>query len=557
MKLDIPYPRSREDIVVRELLDRRAAEHPERVFAIFEDGEVWTYADVRAKAVHVARGLAELGVKQGDHVVSWQPTGGDAIRTWLGVNYLGAVYVPFNTAYRGGLLEHVVWLSDAKVAVVHADLLDRLGEVKPHELQKVVTVGGPARPVPGLEVLESDALTPGAVPAPGEAAPELERTIELWDPQCLIFTSGTTGPSKGVLSPYRQLAMSSAVLYYWLGADDRILLNLPMFHISGTSLTMRALYTGGSVAVVEAFRTEEFWPVVRRLGVTYCLMMGSMATVLSKLPPSEDEREAPLRSVLIAPLTSEAMDFARRVGADWYTVFNMSEIAVPLISERNPEKIGTCGRLREGAFVRIVDDHDQPLPTGKVGEMVVRDDEPWALNLCYYKNAEATAEAWRNGWFHTGDAVMCDDDGDFFYIDRVKDSIRRRGENISSYEVETEVGAHPDVQEAAAIAVPSEHGEDEVMVVVIPVVGRSVDPAQLVEFLVPRMAHFMVPRFVRVVDELPRTPTMKVQKAKLRDAGVTADTFDREAAGMRLKGHRFGKAAAAGAAVAAERAGGD
>lgn len=541
MKLDIPYPKAREDIVFRELIDRRAAEHPDRVFAVFEDGSSWTYAELRAKAVHVARGLAALGVSQGDHVVSWQPTGADALRTFLGVGYLGAVYVPFNTAYRGGILEHVVWLSDAKVAVVHADLLDRLGEVKQHELKTVVAVGGPARAAPGLEVLESEALTPGDEPGADEAPPPLDRPIEVWDTQCLIFTSGTTGPSKGVLSSHKQLAITSAALYYWLDGSDRIMLNLPMFHISGTSLTTRALQNGGSVAVVESFRTEEFWPVVRRLGVTYALMMGSMATFLAKLPPSEDERQTPLRSMLVAPLTTESIDFARRVGLDWYTVFNMSEVSVPLVSERNPEKVGTCGRLRKGAEVRIVDDHDNELPTGTVGEIIIRDEEPWALNSGYHKNPEATAKAWANGWFHTGDAVMRDADGDYFYVDRKKDAIRRRGENISSYEVEMEVGTHPDVQEAAAIAVPSEHGEDEVMVVVIAAAGRSLDPAELVEFLVPRMAHFMVPRFVRIVDELPRTPTMKVRKVVLREEGVTVDTFDREAAGIRVRGHRFAR----------------
>ncbi len=547
LKLDIWYPKDREDTVLPLLLARRAAEHPERIFAVFEDGSAWTYADVHAKAIHAARGLAALGVKQGDHVVSWQPTGGDAIRTWLGVNYLGAVYVPFNTAYRGGLLEHVLWLSDASVAVVHADLLDRLGEVKRHELRTVIAMGGPARPVEGLEVLESRALTPGDEPGPGADMPATARPIELWDPQSLIFTSGTTGPSKGVLSSYRQLAISSAVLYYWLDSSDRILLNLPMFHISGTSLTTRAIQAGGSVAVVESFRTEEFWALVNRLGVTYSLLMGSIATFLAKRPVTDEERQTTLKSVLIAPLTTEAMAFAKRVGLDWYTVFNMSEIATPLISERNPEKVGTCGRLRKGAEVRIVDEHDQRLPDGTVGELIVRDEEPWALNSGYHKNAEATVNAWRNGWFHSGDAVMCDADGDYFYIDRVKDSIRRRGENISSYEVETEVSAHPDVAETAAIAVPSEHGEDEVMVVVIPVEGRSLDAAELVTFLVPRMAHFMVPRYVRIVDELPRTPTMKVQKAKLREQGITSDTFDREAVGIKVRRHRFASAGKAGA----------
>ena len=539
LTLDIPYPTAREDIVMRELVDRRAAEHPDRTFAVFEDGSTWSYAELRARAVHVARGLASLGVKQGDHVVSWQPTGGDAILTFIGTAYLGAVYVPFNTAYRGGLLEHVVWLSDARVAVVHSDLLDRLREVDRHALETVVAVGGPAHPVDGLTVLDSSALTPGEQPKPDEEAPSLTCPIKEWDTQCLIFTSGTTGPSKGVLSSCRQLAISAAVLYYWLDETDRSLVNLPMFHISGTSMTTRAIQTSGSIAVVESFRTDEFWPLVRRLGVTYSLLMGSIATFLAKRQPDAEERETPLKSILLAPLTAESIAFAKRVGVDWYTVFNMTEVSVPLISARNPEKVGTCGRLRRGAEVRIVDDHDCELPGGQVGELIIRDDVPWALNSGYHKNPEATAESLRNGWFHTGDAVTRDADGDFFYVDRKKDAIRRRGENISSYEVEMEVSRHAAVQEAAAIAVPSELGEDEVMVVVIPTEGQVLDPAELIEFLVPRMPHFMIPRYVRVIDELPRTPTMKVRKAVLRDEGVTDDAFDREAVGMKLRGHRF------------------
>ncbi|MDF1736893.1 MAG: AMP-binding protein [Minwuia sp.] len=543
MTLDIPYPTAREDIVLRELVERRAEEHPDRTFAVFEDGSAWSYGELRAKAVHVARGLAALGVRQGDHVVSWQPTGGDAILTFIATAYLGAVYVPFNTAYRGGLLEHVVWLSDARVAVIHSDLLDRLSEVNCHHLETVVAVGGAAHPVDGLTVLDSSALTPGAQPKSGDEAPQLTRRIEVWDTQCLIFTSGTTGPSKGVLSSGKQLSISAAVLYYWLGQSDRTLVNLPMFHISGTSLTTRAIQTAGSIAVVESFRTDEFWPLVRRLGVTYSLLMGSIATFLAKRQPDAEERDSPLKSILLAPLTAESIAFAKRIGVDWYTVFNMTEVSVPLISARNPEKVGSCGRLRRGAEVRIVDDNDCELPVGDVGELIIRDDEPWALNSGYHKNPEATAEALRNGWFHTGDAVSRDAAGDFFYVDRKKDAIRRRGENISSYEVEMEVSRHPAVQEAAAIAVPSDLGEDEVMVVVLTTVGQVLDPAELIEFLVPRMPHFMVPRYVRVIDELPRTPTMKVRKAALREEGVTNDTFDRESIGVKLRGHRFTKSA--------------
>ena len=217
----------------------------------------------------------------------------------------------------------------------------------------------------------------------------------------------------------------------------------------------------------------------------------------------------------------------------------MTETSWPLISGRNPRVRGTCGRPREGYEVRIVDENDCEVAPDTVGELIVRSDIPWSMNHGYHNNPEATARAWRNGWFHTGDAFRRDPDGNFFFVDRLKDAIRRRGENISSFEVEAEVNAHPAVREAAVVGVPSEFGEDDVMAVVAPVAGKSVDPAELLQFLVPRMAHFMIPRYVRVMPELPKTPTQKVQKNLLREAGVTADTWDREAAGIRIRRERL------------------
>jgi crotonobetaine/carnitine-CoA ligase len=178
---------------------------------------------------------------------------------------------------------------------------------------------------------------------------------------------------------------------------------------------------------------------------------------------------------------------------------------------------------------------------GEVGEMIIRTDRPWGMNSGYHKNPEATARAWRNGWFHTGDAFRRDEEGYFYFVDRIKDAIRRRGENISSFEVELEVLAHPAVLEAAAVGVPSSYSEDEVLVVVAPREGASIDPAELVHFLIGRMPYFMVPRFVRIMASLPKTPTAKVKKHLLRDEGITADTFDREAAGIRVRGERLAR----------------
>jgi crotonobetaine/carnitine-CoA ligase len=219
-----------------------------------------------------------------------------------------------------------------------------------------------------------------------------------------------------------------------------------------------------------------------------------------------------------------------------HTAFNMTETAVPIRSSANPEVLGSCGRPRPGIDARVVDANDVEVPHGQVGELILRASRPWEITPGYFRNPQATADAWRNGWFHTGDAFRRDTGGNFFFVDRIKDAIRRRGENISSFEVEAEALCHPAVLEAAAIPVPSDESEDEVMLVVTAGAGLAIDPVQLLQFLVPRMAHFMLPRYIRVVAAMPKTPTAKIEKHRLRDEGVTADTWDREAHGIVIRG---------------------
>jgi crotonobetaine/carnitine-CoA ligase len=271
------------------------------------------------------------------------------------------------------------------------------------------------------------------------------------------------------------------------------------------------------------------------MNVTVVFLLGAMATFLLKAPPQPDDQDHPLRMAFIVPLGQSGPDFHKRFGVDIYTLFNMTEISTPLLSGLNPSKTSTCGRARPGVDVRLVDENDCEVPDGSVGQLVIRTEQPWAMNHGYNNNPQATVEAWRNGWFHTGDAFIRDADGDFFFVDRLKDTIRRRGENISSYEIEIELLAHEDIREAAAVPVPSEFTEDEVLVVVAPVAGRSVDAPAIVAFLRDRVAHHMVPRYVRIVEELPKTPTEKVQKHVLREQGITSDTWDREATASKRK----------------------
>ncbi|MDF2234119.1 AMP-binding protein [Albimonas sp. CAU 1670] len=522
-----------EQVIIRDLIDRHAAEQPAKTYAVFPDMSEWTYAQMKAQVVQTAIGLQRLGVKQGEHVLVWLPNGPDILRVWYALAYIGAVFVPINTAYKGKLLEHVVENSDASLIVVHAQLTPRLADVDRAKLKTAVVIGGAPEPVADLEMQPADVLAPEG----GELAP-LERPIALWDTQAIIYTSGTTGPSKGVLSSYMQLWACTTVAEAL--PSDRQMVNLPMFHVGGTFPSYRMLQIGASISMIESFKTEEFWDVVRRTGTTYVILLGVMAQFLAKQPPKPDDADNPLRRCLIIPYDFDTAAFAKRFGVDTYTMFNMTEISCPLVSELNSTVLHAAGRPRPGVEARVVDENDCEVAVGEVGELVLRTDAPWAMTHGYYKNPEATAKSWRNGWFHTGDGFRVDAEGNFYFVDRMKDAIRRRGENISSYEVEAEVLAHPDVAECAVVAVKSEVSEDEVLAVVAPVAGKTLDPKELLEFLLPRMAHFMVPRYVRIVDELPRTPTAKVRKIELREAGVTPDAWDREAAGIRVRREKIG-----------------
>ena len=523
--------------MLRDVLEGRAAAAPDAVFAVFEDGTEWTHRELLELTRATAAGLQGLGVEQGDAVLVWLPNGPDVVRFWFAVNYLGAVYVPINTAYRGNVLAHVVENSGARVAVADGRLVERLGECERRgELATVAVVGDGPGAIPGLELIDAAGLAvPGTEPAPPP------RPTEPWDTQAILYTSGTTGPSKGVLTSYVQTheMFASAAMREVIGAEDRFMINMPMFHVGGASILFAMLIRGGSVAVVDRFRTEEFWPRIRATGCTMVFLLGAMASFIERLPPAPDDADNPLRKLFMVPLVEDLEGFRRRFDVDVVSIYNMTELSAPIISEWNPTVAGSCGRVREGCEVRLVDAHDREVEIGEVGEITIRTDIPWALNHGYNRNPEATAEAWRNGWFHTGDAARRDADGNFFFVDRLKDAIRRRGENISSVEVEAEILAHPAVREVAAVAARADLVEDEVLAVIAPNPGTELDPAELIEFLRPRCAHHMIPRYVRVVEELPKTPTAKVKKAELRAAGVTEDTWDREAAGIVVRGERL------------------
>jgi crotonobetaine/carnitine-CoA ligase len=533
---DLRFP-TREECVLPDLLAARAADTPDTPFALFEEQQ-WSYAQTATEAWRSAHALIRAGVEPGDYVSVWMPTGPDVLRAWFGANAAGGVYSPLNLAARGSYLEHTLNLAESKVLVAHPELVDRLAGLDLPHLERVVLVGDPGAVELRWPTLTFAELLDGAP----EERPVLSRPVEPWDDLSLIYTSGTTGPSKGVRAAHAAFwNYGRCFIAPFVTDEDRYLQPLPMFYTAGTGITYSMLQAGGSLAFLKGFSPRTFWDDVRRFDATITIAIHGMVTFLLDQPESPDDAANPLRVVYMGPLTRHT-EFARRFGCRVYTAYGMTEVPVPIVSALDPEDDRSCGRAADPKHyeLRLVDDHDVPVPVGTPGELVVRHSLPWTINSGYKNMPEANATAWRNGWFHTGDQFLLDEAGNFFFLDRMKDVIRRRGVNISSYEVEAEVESHPLVKEAAAVAVRNPDleesaGDEEVKVIVVLEEGAALDPVELVDYLVPRMPRHWVPRFVEFASALPRTESFKVKKSDLRDAGVTAETWDRERAGMRFK----------------------
>ncbi|MEU7811660.1 AMP-binding protein [Pseudonocardia sp. NPDC049154] len=514
-----PTVPDRDSCVLELMLAERAAATPDAVLVRYADGTEWTYAQALAEGRRAAGVFAAHGVGPGDAVLHWLPNGVEGVQVVLGCALLGATVVPVNTALRGTVLAHVLRTSGARLLVAHRDLVDHLRGLEAPELL-----------VAGEDwAAELAAATPWRGTSPREP----------WDPCAVLFTSGTTGPSKGVVTTSVQLyCVYTATPQFVDTPADRSLITAPFSHQVGLGTFYRAVLYGASVALAPRFDTAAFWQTVAETGCTLATLVGGQATFLVHTDGPEPGAHT-LREVGGSPVTEDFLEFGRRFGVSLMTGFSMTELSSPIMAAPGLPP-GSCGRVRAGVQVRLVDDHDRDVPRGTPGELVVRADRPWSLCTEYLGMPEATARAWRNGWFHTGDLLREDEAGFYYFVDRAKDCIRRRGENVSSFEVECELTAHPAVQAAAAVGVPGETGDQEVLAVLELVEGAELDPAELIEFLRPRLANFMIPRYVRVVDVLPVTASTRVRKEPLRAAGRTPDTWDREAAGVRVRADRFG-----------------
>jgi carnitine-CoA ligase len=501
----------------------------------------FTYAEAQELSNRYANGFRALGIRKGDHVAVMLPNCPEFFWTVWGLGKLGAVAVPLNIAARGELLRYFIVQSDSCCVVVAAELAGRVTEALAggHALRVCARLGdcGGALNALGAPVVD---LAGFAASPPDE--PDRNAVLSS-DPQYIMYTSGTTGPSKGVISPHSQsLGVGRALaVNFGYRPDDVIFTCLPLFH--GNALwysAYAALWADCALAVSTRFSASSFWDEIRATGATQFNLLGAMTNILLKAEPSPREREHRVRQAMVIPLSPETYRVvSERFDVEITSLYAMTEtFAVTMFAPGDPESKGaSAGRPRGTAEVSILDEEDNALPAGGVGEICVRPREPGIIMSGYYKMPDATVRETRNLWLHTGDRGWLDEDGYLYFVDRKKEAIRRRGENISAYEVEMLMARHPAVLEVAAVAVASELSEDEVLTFVVLREGERASEEELVRFANRNMAHFMVPRFVHFLDALPKTASEKIEKYKLKVWAEEnrAALWDREALGIKLE----------------------
>ncbi|MCY3616240.1 MAG: AMP-binding protein [Acidimicrobiaceae bacterium] len=504
----------------------RVQEHPDQVVLDF-DGNLWTWAELVEAAEGLAGGLAATGVAAGNVVCHMSPNHPEAVVTMLALLRLGAVECPVNAGLRGEQLAHVLNHSGARMLILDRSLADRVAEQLPAapDVTTVVQRGpgltaGPiaaARTVPAdVAVLDYEELR-----GSGEKPPPF-KPPEPGDPMNIIYTSGTTGPAKGAVLPQAfPIEQARIKIEQWGLTDEDVMFSaLPLYHVNARFSTLgTALVVDGRAALVSRFSASTFWDQVRAAGATEVGVVGAVSSILLRQEPGPADRDHAVRMMHGAagiPMDRRA-DFEERFGLRLVTGFAMTETGhFSTTSPDDPMRYRASGRPVPQYEVAVVDANDNEVPAGTVGELVVRPRVPGVMMTGYHRQTEATEAAFRNSWFHTGDLATIEDDGYIRWVDRAADAIRRRGEMISSTEVERAVCQFDAVAECAAVGVPSELGEEEVKLVVTAEPGRVVEPVELVRHCEVTLPDFCRPRYLEILDELPKTATHKVNKHQLR-----------------------------------------
>ncbi len=507
------------------LLEAQAETLGDKPFLYMEDRAV-TFRDLNRLVNRAANGLAKLGVKTGVGVSIMMPNSPEWLFVYFATQKLGAYAVPVNIALKGEGLRHVINHSDTSVLICHPDHIEAIQAVR-HSLSKLAEI-----------VVNTTEAPQGWTPPEGwrtlaqvMEAPDDDPAVEI-DGEAisgLMYTSGTTGAPKGVVSRYKATNIEGIRLLGGMLQPDEVLYTcLPLFHANALFLTtIRALAMGLPMVLSRRFSARRFWDEIRRYGVTTFNALGAMIPILMKQPERPDDAENPVRIVFSAACPASVWaEFEERFGVrivEGYAAVDGGGFAI--VNFGNAPK-GSIGKPMTP--VRVVDDDGREVSPGEPGELLFQVDDAQRRKVEYYKNEEASNAKIRGGWLHTGDLVYADGDGNLYFVDRKTDSLRRRGENISSWEVEREINSHPAVLESAVFGVPSELGEDDVMAVVVVKEGERLMAEDLVRYCGHRMAKFMVPRYIEFRDALPKTETHRIQKGSLKRDGVGPNTWDRE-----------------------------
>ena len=520
-----------------EFLEIVTAAYPDKVFVEI-DGQSITYAEFMGRCRRAAAMFRDLGIRHGDRVCIFLPNVPEVLYTWFGLALIGGITVTINTAYRRNEMAYILNNAEASALVAHDSLLD------------VASDAADMAPCVQHRLLVGDAEADGWLPYADllAAAPELAELppVSPTDISMLQYTSGTTGNPKGVQVTHQMYVSAGQGFALWTQAvpEDRFFTCLPYFHANAQYYsTMGTLASGATLVVQDRFSASRFWQQVRDAQATVVNFIGMMMPVLSKNDPQPDDADNTVRLFYGSPAFSPEFlaEFEQRFGTDIIVGFGMTETCYGTIEtirgERRPNSSGQPRQHPDPGFentVRVVDDDGVPVPNGSPGEISIRNP---ATMLGYWRNETETSASLRDGWLFTGDLGWLDDDGYLYFVDRKKDVIRRRGENISSQEVEDVIKSHERVLDCAIIAVPSELGEDEVKAYITPRPGETVQPEDVIHWCADNLAYFKVPRYIEIRDELPRTPSLRVRKDVLRQEreDLIAGCFDREAAGIQIR----------------------
>ncbi|RJF91655.1 AMP-binding protein [Noviherbaspirillum saxi] len=533
-----PWSMGHQD-TVNAVLRRAAEKHGERTFLDFL-GDEYSFTEVNRRACRLAHGLSALGVAKGDTVVTVLDNSADAVFIWLAINKLGAVSVPVNTALKGEFLRHQVGDAGATVIIAEHDYAERVAAIAERlpEFRTLVYRG----PQPAINGLRQDLLPWATLLSDNTSEPDVE--IKPSDLAMLIYTGGTTGPSKGCMISHNYVCTMAHQMVRLTGRTEEAITwtPLPLFHFNAIGSTVLCnLIVGARVALYTRFSVSNFWPEIERTEATDVALLAAMFPMLAKAPDNDAMKccHGQLFAAWGAPFPPDIQAIWKERFGLKYTVaggFGLSECSLlTLLPFGTEAKPGSSGLRNEWFDVRIVDENDLELPPNTPGEIIVRPRMPHIMFEGYWRRPDDTLKVMKNLWFHTGDIGKFDEDDYFYFVDRKKDYLRRRGENISSFEVENAFRAHEAIEDVAAHAVLDPMGEDELKVTIVLKAGAQLSEESLCNWSIDQLPYYAVPRYIELRSDFPRSPVGRILKYELRDQGVTPMTWDREKSGIVLK----------------------